>query len=88
MRIAIAQRGIRSIQAAVIRGLEVWLSVGAPAAEGGSTAPVSQKRAGKDRALFEALARVLQSGDKQAIDAIRSSIALAERHVGRKSKGG
>jgi len=85
LRIAIAERGIRTIQDAIFQALEQWANVRPSGSEAGGE-PVVPKRAGKDRALFEALARVLQSGDKQAIDAIRSCLALADRQAGKKTK--
>jgi hypothetical protein len=80
LRIAVANRGLRSIQEAVVQSLERWLENDKLAPDSGDSRP-APKVARKDRQLVEALGQILQRGDKVAITAVESCIALAEERV-------
>jgi hypothetical protein len=85
LRIAVADRGIRSIQAAVFQSLEQWLESDTPVSDAATPSPAS-KLTRKDRELVEALAQILRSSDKVAVAAVQSCLALAEDHVKSRAK--
>jgi hypothetical protein len=86
LKIAVADRDIRSIQEAVVQSLEQWLDRDATGSDTGPKRTGLPKVPSKDRQIVDALLRILESGDKTSITAVRSCLALAEEHIKPRSK--
>ena len=86
LKIAVADREIRSIQEAVVQSLEQWLDRDANLSDTRPKRTGLTKVPSKDHQIVDALLRILESGDKTAITAVRSCLALAEEHIKPRSK--